>query len=242
MFFDRYPRFYETGQVGAFRGRPNLRYEAIFTQNRDLFDGARVLDIACHDGRWSFAALQTGAAEVVGIEARPDLVEDARGNLSHYEVAPDRYRFIHGDIFEALANEDIGDIDVVMCLGFLYHTLRYPELLRGIRDLNPSHVIIDATVNRAPNAVVLLHEEKRPDKASNAVTDRYSPEESVLVGKPSASAIECMMEAYDFEVEQYSDWAALFRDNPDIKAGKDYRRGERVTIRFRDRAKNVSRR
>ena len=70
MFFDAFPRFYETSQTGDPRERINLRYEAIFAHNADVFQGARVLDIASHDGRWSLAALRTGAAEVIGIEAR----------------------------------------------------------------------------------------------------------------------------------------------------------------------------
>ena len=57
MFFDAYPRFYETSKTSASRGRLNLRYEAIFGENADVFRGARVLDIASHDGRWSLAAL-----------------------------------------------------------------------------------------------------------------------------------------------------------------------------------------
>src|SRR6056297_427491 len=37
-------------------------------------EGARVLDIAAHDGRWSYALAHAGAAEVVGVEARAELV------------------------------------------------------------------------------------------------------------------------------------------------------------------------
>ena len=48
----------------------NERYEALFASNRDIFDGARVLDLATHDGRYSFAALKTGAAHVTGVEVR----------------------------------------------------------------------------------------------------------------------------------------------------------------------------
>src|SRR4249919_1385884 len=78
MFFDDYPRFAETSRTAASMDRLNLRYEAIFAENRDILDGARVLDIASHDGRWSLAALATGARSVVGVEARPGLVANAR--------------------------------------------------------------------------------------------------------------------------------------------------------------------
>src|SRR4051812_19951557 len=117
-FFDRFPRFYDTSETSPYRGRLNLRYEAIFRDNADIFDGASVVDIASHDGRWSLAALETGAKSVVGIEARKDLVDHAVANLSAYGH-DGAFRFIHGDVFETFARETF-DADVVLCLGFLY--------------------------------------------------------------------------------------------------------------------------
>lgn len=104
--------------------RLNLRYEAIFGENRDIFAGASVLDLASHDGRWSLAALATGARSVVGIEARPELVKSAMENLAGYGYRADRARFVTGDVHDVLSTHDLG-ADVVLCLGFLYHTLRY---------------------------------------------------------------------------------------------------------------------
>src|SRR5215217_6564807 len=94
-FFEDYPRFYSTGDAGIqSKPRLNVRYEAIFGENKDLFQGARVLDIASHDGRWSMAALACGAKSVVGIEARTDLVDHAVANLQHYGQDPGSFRFI----------------------------------------------------------------------------------------------------------------------------------------------------
>jgi predicted RNA methylase len=36
--------------------------------------GARVLDLASHDGRWSYAFAGVGAASVVGIEGRQEMI------------------------------------------------------------------------------------------------------------------------------------------------------------------------
>src|SRR5205814_1234121 len=106
MFFDRYSRFYETSQTTPYRGRLNLRYEAIFAENRDVFDGATVLDIASHDGRFSLAALACGAKSVIGIEARPDLVEHATDTLAAYGWGPDRCSFLTGDVFDVFAKRE----------------------------------------------------------------------------------------------------------------------------------------
>jgi hypothetical protein len=45
-FFEQFPRFYRTSSTAPATARLNLRYEAIFGQNRDIFAGAPVLDLA----------------------------------------------------------------------------------------------------------------------------------------------------------------------------------------------------
>ena len=62
-FFDKYSRFFDTSSVGNWPDRLNSRYRAIISANKSLFDGARVLDLASHDGRWSYAALDAGDVE-----------------------------------------------------------------------------------------------------------------------------------------------------------------------------------
>jgi SAM-dependent methyltransferase len=231
MFFDTYPRFYETSRTSPSRGRLNLRYEAILGENRDLFEGARVLDIASHDGRWSLAALKTGAAEVIGIEARDDLVELANENLARYAGSDARYRFIAGDVFEILGHEPL-EVDLVLCLGYLYHTLRYNELMHGIRNLNPRHVIVDTKVLRGRAAAVVRLRRDLNEPQRNAVADPYSYGEATLVGWPSARAVEVLMNAYGFKLERFSDWGSLLRDNPKLHGVADYGRLERVTARY----------
>lgn len=68
MFFDDHPEFLETSSTAAGKDRLNLRHVAIIEEHCKILSGSRVLDIASHDGRWSFAALQAGATHVTGIE------------------------------------------------------------------------------------------------------------------------------------------------------------------------------
>jgi hypothetical protein len=230
-FFDRHPRFFETSSTSTAPDRLNLRYEAIISQHRDVLQGARVLDIASHDGRWAFAALDAGASHVIGIEALDYLVANAEENLAQYGVAPDRYHFVAGDVYEVLATQKF-DVDVVLCLGFLYHTLRYNELFSHVRALNPRHLLIDTRVAPldSPHVEVLT---EGSVYESTAVADRYSYGDRVLVGHPSVPALRTMLSAYDFEIEQLSDWAALLRDNPNSYGVITYARGKRVTARCR---------
>jgi hypothetical protein len=230
MFFDEYPRFYETGETRGSSNRLNLRYEAIISENGDIFPGADVVDIASHDGRWSLAALKTGAAEVVGIEAREELVRTASQNLADYGVEAGRYRFIAGDVYSVLAKE-VFKADVVLCLGFLYHTLRYNELMHRIREIDPRYLIIDTVVVPAETRPVVLLKAEEGDRERSAVADPYSYEGRKLVGWPSVPALELLLSTYDFAVERYSDWGSLLRDNPALGDITGYPDGRRVTAR-----------
>ncbi|MGH3304860.1 MAG: class I SAM-dependent methyltransferase [Streptosporangiaceae bacterium] len=230
-FFEQFPRFYWTSTTAPTTARLNLRYEAIFGENRDIVEGASVLDLASHDGRWSLAALATGARSVVGIEARPELVEAASQNLSRYGFGADRVRFVNGDMHEALNTQDF-EADVVLCLGFLYHTLRYNELLEGIRRTNARHLIIDTfspdMMGPVSNVNVITED---ADEEGKAAADTYTHGPSVLVGRPNLAAIQTMLDAYGYRVERLSDWAGLLRDNPGAENCGDYANRSRITIR-----------
>ncbi|MCD4532537.1 class I SAM-dependent methyltransferase [Nocardioides sp. cx-169] len=232
-FTDRFPGFLDTSQTSSYPWRLNLRHEAIFTMNRQLFDGARVLDIASHDGRWSMAALDAGAAHVTGIEARPELVAHAGENLARYGVAADRFSFEAGDVFAFLAREG-HEYDVVLCLGFLYHTLRHTELLGRARDTGARHLVVDTEVHRHPETIVRLATEP-VEREGNAVPDGYAPGDTVITGRPTLSALELLGRSTGFELTRLADWDGLLRDNPDATQISDYRIGRRLTATFERR-------
>ncbi len=232
-FFDDYPEFYETSETTPHPDRLNLRYEAIFDENREVFQGARVLDIASHDGRWSFAALKTGARHVTGIEAKEGLVESARATCAGHGVDPATYEFVAGDVYEVL-NDRTFEVDVVMCLGFLYHTLRYNELLSHVRRMNPRHVIVDTDVLRGGRRALVRLKTEPDNLERSAVADRYSYGGTVLSGRPNVRAVHAMFRAYAFGTPHVSDWGSLLRDNPGATFVADYAEKRRVTVRYAD--------
>jgi len=234
VFFHEYPRFRQTSRVAAGPARLNLRHEAIVAANRDVFDGARVLDLACNDGRWSFAALRAGARHVVGIEARPELCENARQSMKHYDVDPDSYEFVCGDVFDHLATlgaEADAEVDVVLCLGYLYHTYRHTELLHHVRRLRPRHLIVDTRVMPGETRPVLQVKAERPHRQGAAVIDPYAHRDQTLVAHPSLSAVVTLVNGYGFGVEQMYDWPALLAPLPRKPWVRDYAQGRRVTLR-----------
>ena len=197
-----------------------------------------MLDISSHDGRWTFAALNAGAASVIGIEARPELVANAIENLEHYGASADRYKFYTGDVFDVLAKENI-EVDVVLCLGFLYHTLRYNELMSRIRQCNPDFLIVDTAVTTGTRAMLQLKLEE-VSLQGNAVADEFSRGAAVLSGKPTIKGLRLLAEAYDYDLERFSDWGGLVRDNPKENGVKDYAHQTRLTARLKARSKDAA--
>ena len=73
-FFDDYSSFYKTGKIGIKPKMLNARFHALIESNKKIIENATILDLACHDGRWSFAALKNGAKKVYGIKRKKDLI------------------------------------------------------------------------------------------------------------------------------------------------------------------------
>lgn len=230
-FFDDYPRFLDTSETATEPDRLSLRYEAIFGQNAEHLRDARVLDIASHDGRWSHAALATGASHVLGVEGRSELVESARANLAAYGWGEDRYDFVAGDIFETLAAGDI-EVDVVLCLGFFYHTLRHNELWAGMRRTGARVVIMDTTIHPDNREPVIRVGRETVHRQRNAIADEMSHEDTVLTGRPSMKAMRMLGAVHGYRLDARSDWAGLLRDNPEVRNVVAYREGRRKTVRF----------
>ncbi|NYJ03518.1 hypothetical protein HNR19_004216 [Nocardioides thalensis] len=230
-FIDQHPRFLDTSTTAATRSRLNLRHEAIITDNKDVLEGARVLDIASHDARWTYAALRAGASHVTGAEGRPELVAHAEENLQHYGVDPDRYRFIVGDIFTTLDKER-PQADVVLCLGFLYHTMRYDDVFHVMSQSNAEFLILDTQVEPSREAILRVRTNGVVGQGS-AFTDSPIHTGQVLVGRPSVRALRTMAWVYGYRLDRFSDWSGILEDNPPGRTVKVYRAGARATLRFK---------
>ncbi|HWU76747.1 MAG TPA: class I SAM-dependent methyltransferase [Rhodanobacter sp.] len=242
-FFDQYPRFYATSQTSPLPHRLNGRHEAIITRNADQLIGKRVLDIASHDGRWSFAALQAGASHVIGIEPRAELIDNANQTFEYYGIDPAYHEFRCGDVFDRI--DDI-KVDIVLCLGFYYHTIRHAELLDKIERTGAQLVIIDtevtpwqdssSTTNTNDPRIVygnpyLIQLLRDPvDNQQMAATDSMTRDGHTLVGRPSRAAVEFMAHHYGYSSELH-DWRSHLEQHPERASSMvDYAEGWRDTF------------
>jgi len=226
-FFSQYPRFFSTSKTSAGSERLNRRYDVLIRKNADLIRNRRILDIASHDGRWTFAALKAGAAHVTGIEVRQHLVSNAEQTFAHYGIPSNRYSFLCGDVFEAARNLT-GVFDTVFCFGFFYHTLRHAELLMLINRFQASVLILDTKIIPSSVAEASFHLLREPanDEGNGSVLSGAVTEEAI-VGVPTLGAVITLLDYFGYRVEVV-DWTnCLGKDLTDLA---DYAKGERTTI------------
>tara|TARA_B100000315_G_C14462619_1_gene534449 strand:+ start:37 stop:888 length:852 start_codon:yes stop_codon:yes gene_type:complete len=141
--------FLFTSKTGASSKRLNWRCEMLLTRNKRTLTGSKILDLASHDGRFTYAALKLGAKHVTGVEGKQYLVDNANNNLKKlgYHEFVD-YNFICDDLFNYLSNIKPYQFDTILCFGFLYHTTKQVELIRNIKRISPKYFIIDTVISK----------------------------------------------------------------------------------------------
>jgi SAM-dependent methyltransferase len=214
-FFDQYDRFLESSKTGRDLDRLNARYTGLVHRHREQLRGATVLDLASHDGRFSFAALDAGAARVLGVEIDGDLVVKARDNLAAYGVEPSRFEFVQRDLFRAF--DDLDQFDVVFCVGILYHLTDHMQLLTRIALTDPALVLLDTKISQLDGALVEL---RSPLGGSPPVGI------DTVEGYPTRSALDVMVASLGWKAS-YLDWHAEGLDGAEMD---DYVEGRRVTL------------
>ena len=228
-FFDQYPRFYSTSTVGtSSRGeRLNERYRALISPNESIIRDKTILDLASHDGRWSFAALKAGARHVTGIEARSHFVESAIATTRDYGIGAERYQFIVGDIFDQIENVQTDTIDTVFCFGIFYHTPHHMLLLSKIARLNPKNLILDTEIDPSPDECIVRFRKEKIARDGNSLVGQPGDPLHALVGRPSRIALETMLTSFGWTFTYYDWHRAGIKNWHGMRA---YRDGWRVSL------------
>ena len=117
--------------------------------------GRRVLDIGCNGGFYALAMKRLGAAHVLGIDADPFYLEQARFAA---EVSGLDVEFRQMSVYDVAS---IGErFDIVLFMGVLYH-LRHPLLaLDLIREHVASDLLIFQSLQRGTNDIIPVPEDR----------------------------------------------------------------------------------
>lgn len=153
----------------------------IHAQNGSL-EGKRVLDIACNSGFWSMQCALLGA-EVVGFDARAELIEQA--NFIKSIVGINNVEFTVLDFWEMSSQSLGGAFDIVLNLGILYHLAEPLEALKLTTRMARSNILLDTAVYPAEGSLVRLQWEEP--------TDIRSANNAGIVAYPSKSSVELML-------------------------------------------------
>lgn len=171
--------------------------------------GKRVLDIGAWNGCFSFECERRGAAEVTAIG--PESITDI-GFLKLKEYLNSKVQYRHASVYY-LKPDEIGEFDIVLCLGVFYH-LRYPLLgLDNIRIVCDDSLFVEtlhmensvynpaqkkflrlAELNKDLTEIPLLQFYRR-----NEICD----DDSNWFGPNNVAMIE-MLKSAGFSVEHYS--------------------------------------
>lgn len=177
--------------------------------------GMRVLDIGARDGLFSFESEKRGAKEVIALDY---CSPDTTGFNVARNVLGSNVKWITGNVYE-IDSLDLGQFDLVLFLGVLYH-LRHPylaidkihDVLRtGGQVIVESHIIDGGFVDENANWIKLQDLNGRLSNLN--VAQIYSLGQ--LVGDktsawaPSLNTLECMFVNSGFRVTH--SWHNHFR-------------------------------
>jgi SAM-dependent methyltransferase len=173
--------------------------------------GTRVLDIACNSGFWSIQCALLGA-EVVGFDARPELIEQA--NLLKWITGVESAEFRVLDFWRMSPKALGGQFDVVLNLGFLYHVPKPVETLELTRMMARKHILLDTAVHPSEELAIYLKWEEPSDI-------RMAVEEGI-VALPTKPGVELMLR--HLKAKGWFEIPVRTRDMP-----IDYLRGRRAS-------------
>jgi SAM-dependent methyltransferase len=99
-----------------------------------------VVDLGCCEGWFGHKMLEWGAKSVVGVDVREVNVRRAELVRDHYGISPERLSFIHAGVHEV---PEIGQFDLALVLGLIYHLEDPIGALRVARRLSRGHVLVE---------------------------------------------------------------------------------------------------
>ena len=188
--FDRYDAISGTALRPHAAKRLRDRYEVIVARNRALFKNSRVLDLRSGDGRWSFAAVEAGAAEVIGVDSKQEAVEAARNAFMKIGVKPAAYQFVNSKLFAALKDFRPDTFDVVLCRDVSADPHFF---FKSLARLRPKHVILDTKIADRKEPIVIFRANKPDQPGSKAGMQSAS-----LIAIPNEALIRALCGHFGF--------------------------------------------
>jgi tRNA (mo5U34)-methyltransferase len=192
---------------------------------------ATAIDLACNEGWFSHRLLKWGAAHVIGIDIRPQLIRRAELMRAHFGICAERLELRCADVLD-LDTAALGTFDVVLCLGLVYHLENPIGAIRIARKLTRDVCIIESQLTRQDEPII--HGNGRSDQyeesqASFAALVETDQENNMLASSggvvsliPNRAALIQSAEAAGF--------AELELARPTARHNRQYALGDRAVL------------
>lgn len=129
--------------TGIFETRQHMLAGVVDTHFGERLPAIACLDIGCHEGFYSIAMAKQGVGRVLGVDVREDNLRKARfvaEMLNHPNIS------YHRANCEQLSASEIGQFELTLFLGVLYH-LENPMLcLRNLASVTKELAVIETQV------------------------------------------------------------------------------------------------
>ncbi len=149
---------------------------------------------------------------MLGIDGRQVHIDQANFVFEVNEVNSNRYKFIHGNIFE-VDLQQFGTFDIVFFIGLMYHISKPIVLLEKISKVNDDILVIDTRLSMLPGSFMQIRHDDL-DKTLDAM-------DYELVMYPTSQAVVEIARQFDYAV-------VMLRPNfGDYTGAQDYKLGDR---------------
>jgi Methyltransferase domain len=182
--------------------RLQRQFDIIFSGNRNVFRGARVLDLMSSSGFWSLAALDAGARHVVGVERSVGLVESAKKAFSEHRVDVESYQFVNGD--------DPGTFELVLCHGYLERS-DPRQLFAQLNRLQINRVLLDTRISVGKGPIVRLKQ-----RSGEEIAQKFKGRSNSILSIPNHELVTFFCDYFGFswrlilaKSSELSDWTGL---------------------------------
>lgn len=185
--------------------------------------GARVLDLACNMGYWSYRYAVHGAASVMGVEGRKQFIDQARLFWAHCDALPaKRVKIINGNVLDNTTWLMLGQsapFDVCLCCGLLYHLPDYRDFLDLVVEVTKvKALVIDTRVTAG---------REKPRKEPSGIHFNSLDDAPKIAVTPNCGRLVTHLRSLGYEVEVLR---PRFFMPESTKAVDNYVNGNRVTI------------
>jgi SAM-dependent methyltransferase len=121
----------------------NARLDHLLVKSQEYIQRKSILDVGSHMGTFAYAALETGADFIQGIDTEEKMIRLGLELFQELNIAKEKYSMAVGNALQYLENVEEGSFDTVLCLGMLYYTTEPYRLLKLMLRAAKETVILD---------------------------------------------------------------------------------------------------